>query len=94
MQGDREGNPSSSQSCLQELHVQLHVALLFLLPNRNLNQTSGECLVNVWGRVEILREDWTAAYREGKRGYKLWEEEGGEPTAEEKEYCQTFPKLT
>jgi hypothetical protein len=52
---ERKGDPSSSQSYLQ----QLHVALLFLLPNRNLNQTSRECLVNVSWRVEILREDWT-----------------------------------
>jgi hypothetical protein len=45
MQGEieRKGDPSSSQSCLQQLHVQLHISLLFLLPNRNLNQTSKEC---------------------------------------------------
>jgi hypothetical protein len=35
------------KSCLQQLHVQVHVALPFLLPNRNLNQTSRECLMNV-----------------------------------------------
>ena len=58
---EREGDPSSFQSCLQQLHVQLYVAFLFLIPNGNLNQTSRECLVNVWGRVETLREDWTAA---------------------------------
>jgi hypothetical protein len=35
------------KSCLQQLHVQVHVAFPFLLPNRNLNQTSRECPVNV-----------------------------------------------
>ena len=49
------------KSYLQQLHVQVHGAIPFLLPNRNLNQTSRECLVNVWGRVETLREEWTAA---------------------------------
>jgi len=40
---EKEGDPSSSQSYLQ----QLHVSLLFLLPNENLNQTSRECPLNV-----------------------------------------------
>jgi len=32
---------------------------------------------------------------EGKeKGARKHEEEGGEPAGEEKEYCQTFPKLT
>jgi hypothetical protein len=55
---EREADPSSSQSCLQ----QLHVSLLFLLPNGNLNQISRECpfeRVRERNRVETLSEGRT-----------------------------------
>jgi hypothetical protein len=67
---EKEGDPSSSQSYLQ----QLHVSLLFLLPNENLNQTSRECPLNVW-EIDSWDLKWklNSYLEEGRKGCDGWE---------------------